>query len=44
MFDDPEVIAFLEREGVVFTNWKEIMKRFDEKFPEQKAKAPKAAK
>ncbi len=44
MFDDPEVIAFLEREGVVFTNWKEIMNRFDEKFPEVKAKAPKAAK
>ena len=41
MFDDPEVIAFLEREGVEFTNWKEIMKRFDEKFPEQKAKAAK---
>jgi chitin disaccharide deacetylase len=44
MFDDPEVLAFFEREGIEFTNWKEIMKRFDEKFPEQKAKAPKAAK
>lgn len=44
MFDDPEVIAFLEREGVEFTNWKEIMKRFDKKFPQQKASAPKAAK
>ncbi len=44
MFDDPEVIAFLEREGVEFTNWKEIMARFDERFPEVKAKAPKAAK
>jgi predicted glycoside hydrolase/deacetylase ChbG (UPF0249 family) len=44
MFEDPEVIAFLEREGVEYTNWKEIMKRFDEKFPEVKAAAPKAAK
>lgn len=44
MFDDPEVLAFFEREGIEFTNWKEIMKRFDEKFPEQKANAPKAAK
>lgn len=44
MFDDPEVLAFFEREKIEFTNWKEIMKRFDEKYPEQKAKAPKAAK
>ncbi len=33
MFSDPEVLAFLEREGVLFTNWKEIMKRFDAKNP-----------
>ncbi len=44
MFDDPEVLAFFEREGIEFTNWKEIMKRFDEQHPEQKANAPKAAK
>jgi hypothetical protein len=31
MFSDPQMLAFFEREGVVFTNWKEIMKRFDEK-------------
>ena len=31
MFADPEVHAFFEREGVLFTNWKEIMKRFDAK-------------
>jgi len=31
MFSDPEVLAFLEREGVLYTNWKEIMRRFDEK-------------
>ena len=31
MFSDPEVLAFFEREGVVFTNWKEIMRRFDGK-------------
>lgn len=29
MFSDPEVKQFLEREKVIFTNWKEIMKRFD---------------
>ncbi len=28
MFFDPEVIKFLEAEGIVFTNWNEIMKRF----------------
>lgn len=33
MFSDPQVLAFFEREGIVFTNWKEIMKRFDEKNP-----------
>jgi hypothetical protein len=31
MFSDPQMLAFFEREGVVFTNWKEIMKRFDAK-------------
>ena len=31
MFSDPAVLAFFEREGVLFTNWKEIMKRFDAK-------------
>ena len=33
MFSDPAVLAFFEREGVAFTNWKEIMQRFDEKNP-----------
>ena len=28
MFSDPEVIKFLDAEGIVFTNWNEIMKRF----------------
>jgi len=28
MFADPDVIQFLKDEGVVFTNWKEIMERF----------------
>jgi hypothetical protein len=37
MFEDPEVLAFFEREGVLFTNWKEIMKRFDEKNPPKEA-------
>lgn len=30
MFADPKVKTFLEEEGVVFTNWKEIMRRFRE--------------
>ena len=29
MFADPDVIQFLEDEEIIFTNWKEIMKRFD---------------
>ena len=33
MFSDPQVIAFLERQGVLFSNWKEIMRRFDAKDP-----------
>jgi predicted glycoside hydrolase/deacetylase ChbG (UPF0249 family) len=32
MFADPEMKKFLEREEVVFTNWKEIMKRWEERF------------
>ncbi len=28
MFTDPEMIAFFKKEGIIFTNWKEIMKRF----------------
>lgn len=27
MFADPEMIRFFEEEGIVFTNWKEIMRR-----------------
>jgi len=30
MFADPEVIRFLQDEGIIFTNWKEIMIRFGE--------------
>ena len=29
MFADPELIQFFEDEGIIFTNWKEIMKRFN---------------
>ena len=29
MFADPELVKFFEDEGVIFTNWKEIMKRFE---------------
>ena len=31
MFSDPEVKQFLEREGILFTNWKDMMKRFEER-------------
>ncbi len=30
MFSDPDLIQFFEDEGIIFTNWKEIMKRFNE--------------
>jgi len=29
MFSDPEMISFFKDQGIVFTNWKEIMIRFD---------------
>jgi predicted glycoside hydrolase/deacetylase ChbG (UPF0249 family) len=29
MFGDPELIKFFEDEEIIFTNWKEIMKRFN---------------
>ncbi len=32
MFADPAMIQFFEEEGIVFTNWKEIMKRFNERM------------
>lgn len=32
MFSDPEVKQFLEREGILFTNWKDMMKRWEERF------------
>ena len=31
MFSDPEVIQFLKNEGIIFTNWKEMMTRFKER-------------
>lgn len=35
MFSDPEVVEFLEKEGVLFTNWKEMMGRFGEAQKQQ---------
>lgn len=32
MFSDPVVKQFLASEGIVFTNWKEMMKRWEEKY------------
>jgi hypothetical protein len=31
MFGDPDLIKFFEEEGIIFTNWKEIMKRFEKR-------------
>ena len=31
MFSDPEVIQFLKNEGIIFTNWKEMMARFKQR-------------
>lgn len=28
MFSDPDLIKFFETEGIIFTNWKEMMRRF----------------
>lgn len=44
MFSDPVVKEFLKSEGIVFTNWKEIMKRFDERFPAEKKEEKTAGK
>ncbi len=41
MFADPSMHAFFEREGILFTNWKEMMKRFDERKLGGDAKAAK---
>ena len=32
LFNDEQVGQFFEREGVLFTNWKEMMARFEERF------------
>ncbi len=32
MFSDPDIIQFLRCEGVIFTNWQEIMRRFRERM------------
>jgi len=29
MFADPDMKKFFAEEGIIFTNWKEIMKRFN---------------
>lgn len=38
MFSDPALHAYFEREGVLFTNWKEIMKRWEPRFGSNLAK------
>jgi hypothetical protein len=32
MFSDPNVIQFMKDEGLIFTNWKEMMERFNERL------------
>lgn len=32
LFNDEQVGQFFEREGILFTNWKEMMARFEERF------------
>lgn len=32
MFGDPEMQSFFEREGILFTNWKDMMKRWEPKY------------
>jgi predicted glycoside hydrolase/deacetylase ChbG (UPF0249 family) len=43
MFGDPEMHRFFEREGVLFTNWKEIMKRWEERYGDTLPKSAAAA-
>jgi predicted glycoside hydrolase/deacetylase ChbG (UPF0249 family) len=33
LFSDPTCKEFFQTEGLIFTNWKEIMRRFRERFP-----------
>jgi predicted glycoside hydrolase/deacetylase ChbG (UPF0249 family) len=44
MFADPEVHKFFEREGLIFTNWKEIMQRWEERFGKDLPKVSAATK
>ena len=32
MFSDSDVINFLKNEGILFTNWKEMMKRYKDRI------------
>ena len=44
MFSDPAVKAFFEREGIQFTNWKQIMERREPKFGSTLPKKEEASK
>jgi hypothetical protein len=43
MFSDPALIQFFKDEGIIFTNWQEIMKRLrrNEKAEQHSAFSPK---
>ena len=40
LFSDPETIAFLKKEGVLFTNWREMMRRHRERHPKTSRRSP----
>ncbi len=42
MFSDPQVKQFFQGEGILFTNWKEMMKRWEERFGKDVPRGPKA--
>ncbi len=44
MFSDPAVQRFFEREEIVFTNWKQVMERWEERFGHNVPKPQELAK
>jgi len=42
MFSDPQVKEFLAREEIIFTNWKEMMQRWEERFGKDVPKSEQA--
>ena len=38
LFSDPACKEFFQAQGLIFTNWKEMMRRFRERFPKETKK------